>query len=139
MSFAAEPFGLFVDDLVSALTGGVSTNVSRMASAKGTNIACAQYRTTTTSAHPAKVTQGFTLVAVSFIVVWERSIGRQVSQRAPSQSTELSAGAMCSTAQRQSSRHGRLVRQGARHDVEGQARNRAERGRAVSQRQLAGQ
>jgi hypothetical protein len=54
----------------SAFTGGVRTNVRRSARAKGTNTACAQYRTTTTSTHPANVTQGFTPLAVSSIIVW---------------------------------------------------------------------
>ena len=42
----------------SRVTGGVRTNVSRIASAIGTRTACAQYRTTTTSTQPANVTQG---------------------------------------------------------------------------------
>ena len=58
----------------SAVTGGVKTNVNRMASAKGTKTACAQYRTTTTSTQPANVTHGFTLLAVSSIVVWDYSM-----------------------------------------------------------------
>ena len=85
----------------SQVAGGVKTNVKRMASAKGTNMACAQYKTTTTSTHPANVTQGFRLVAVSFIVVWvsEHSIGRHEGG-APSQFTDDSDGAMFSPAQR---------------------------------------
>src|SRR5688500_4491714 len=38
-----------------------------MASAIGTSTACAQYRTTTTSTHPANVTQGFTVFDASSI------------------------------------------------------------------------
>jgi hypothetical protein len=47
------------------VTGGVRTNVIRMASATGTRTACAQYRTATTSTPPANVTQGFTDFKVS--------------------------------------------------------------------------
>jgi uncharacterized protein (TIGR03435 family) len=49
----------------SQLTGGVRTNVSRMASANGTRTACAQYRTATTSTPPANVNQSFTDFNVS--------------------------------------------------------------------------
>ena len=57
----------------SAVTGGVKTNVKRMASAKGTKMACAQYRTTTTSTLPANVTHGLKILAESSIVVRSRS------------------------------------------------------------------
>ena len=55
------------DPTLSQVTGGVSTNVSRMASAIGTSTACAQYRTTTTSTHPANVTHGLTVLDASSI------------------------------------------------------------------------
>src|SRR5687767_4419012 len=51
----------------SHVTGGVSTNVRRMASAIGTRTACAQYRTTTTSTHPANVIHRFSVFDVSSI------------------------------------------------------------------------
>ena len=57
------------DPTLSAVTGGVKTNVRRMASAKGTKRACAQYRTTTTSTQPANVTHGLKILAESSIVV----------------------------------------------------------------------
>ena len=49
----------------SHVTGGLSTNVSRMARAIGTRTACAQYRTTTTSTHPANVPHRLNVLDVS--------------------------------------------------------------------------
>src|SRR4029453_12278262 len=43
----------------SQVTGGVSTNARRMASAIGTSTACPQYRTPTTSTPPAQGPHGF--------------------------------------------------------------------------------
>ena len=61
----ARTAGTRPDPTLKPVTGGVSTNVSRMASANGTNTAWAQYRTTTTSTQPAKVTHGFKRLRLS--------------------------------------------------------------------------
>ena len=50
----------------------------RMASAIGTSTACAQYRTTTTSTHPANVTHGFKVCSV--LSIGRRSATINVSQ-----------------------------------------------------------
>jgi hypothetical protein len=51
----------------SHVTGGLSTNVSRMASAIGTSTVCAQYRMTTTSTQQANATHRRSVFDVSSI------------------------------------------------------------------------